>query len=375
MKNPSPDPLAYTRAFSCMECFKCVEDCCPEDLNPLLINEIIKWEYRRNNFNGLSDSIPVENTLATRVLASIQTNPDELEKICSSSQKSTAKMIFFPGCNVYCQPDKLLSSLDILDMLGEDYAFIPGLDFCCGDRFIFSGNIEKADKASNKLISKILSYSPETVVFWCPTCHCRFEKTISNVFHLPFKTISLPRFLADNINRLPMKDSIHATGTIHQACKSVYSGLDLTGVHDLLSQIPCVSFKQMSHSDQDTLCCGSGAVNYFKQSFALIRDNRLTQAKLTGADLLIDECHFCHETFCRQHARFPFTVVNYISLVARAFGIERDDSLAEFIKLDDPEKIMQHASQYIETSPFSKMVIKEVLQQMLGNVDTTSQPL
>lgn len=39
----------FVRAFSCMECFKCAKDFCPEGLNPLLINEIIKWEYRRNH--------------------------------------------------------------------------------------------------------------------------------------------------------------------------------------------------------------------------------------------------------------------------------------------------------------------------------------
>ena len=36
---------AYTKAFSCMECFKCTNGVCPEGLNPMLINELIKQEY------------------------------------------------------------------------------------------------------------------------------------------------------------------------------------------------------------------------------------------------------------------------------------------------------------------------------------------
>jgi len=36
---------AYTKAFFCMECFKCTNGVCPEDLNPMLINELIKQEY------------------------------------------------------------------------------------------------------------------------------------------------------------------------------------------------------------------------------------------------------------------------------------------------------------------------------------------
>ncbi len=37
-----PNQHAYTKAFACMECFKCTTDMCPEDLNPMLVNEFIK---------------------------------------------------------------------------------------------------------------------------------------------------------------------------------------------------------------------------------------------------------------------------------------------------------------------------------------------
>ena len=40
-----PNHQAYTKAFACMECFKCTTDVCPEDLNPMLVNELIKGEY------------------------------------------------------------------------------------------------------------------------------------------------------------------------------------------------------------------------------------------------------------------------------------------------------------------------------------------
>lgn len=40
-----PNQQAYTKAFACMECFKCTADICPEDLNPMLVNELIKGEY------------------------------------------------------------------------------------------------------------------------------------------------------------------------------------------------------------------------------------------------------------------------------------------------------------------------------------------
>ncbi|UCG09617.1 MAG: 4Fe-4S dicluster domain-containing protein, partial [Desulfobacterales bacterium] len=38
----------FRRAFSCMQCFQCVDKCCPEGLDPMTVNEIIKWGYRQN---------------------------------------------------------------------------------------------------------------------------------------------------------------------------------------------------------------------------------------------------------------------------------------------------------------------------------------
>ena len=32
--------------------------------------------------------------------------------------------------------------IDIMDAIGDDYAFLPGLDHCCGDNFMFLGDID-----------------------------------------------------------------------------------------------------------------------------------------------------------------------------------------------------------------------------------------
>ena len=50
LESSIPDEVAYTRAFSCMECFGCIENVCPVDLNPYLTNLILRHEYRQNGF-------------------------------------------------------------------------------------------------------------------------------------------------------------------------------------------------------------------------------------------------------------------------------------------------------------------------------------
>ena len=137
-----PDPMVYTRAFSCMECFKCVFDICPLDLNPMMMNQWVKGEYLRR---GLAKDLYADNgdeKSLQRIIASLQVIGEEYECLTTPSPKADQGVVFFPGCNAYFQPEKLLSALDIMDALEGDYAFLPGLDHCCGDNALFFGRLE-----------------------------------------------------------------------------------------------------------------------------------------------------------------------------------------------------------------------------------------
>ncbi len=78
---------------------------------------------------------------AQRVLASVQVSGSDYNKITTSGNKQSARYVFFAGCNVYFQPEKILNALDIMDAIGDDYTFLPGLDYCCGDSHLFMGGM------------------------------------------------------------------------------------------------------------------------------------------------------------------------------------------------------------------------------------------
>jgi Fe-S oxidoreductase len=348
-----------------MECFKCVDNCCPEGLDPLLVNEIIKWEYRRNHVIETSYVDPKDSAVAQRVLASTQVSPEEYKRIFTATDKGTARYVFFPGCNVYFQPEKVLTALDIMGLITEDYAFVPGLDFCCGEVHLFSGAIERADKTSEELINTLSSYDPDTVILWCPTCHCRFEKTISPAREIPFKIRSFPQFIAENMDKLPLRNHLDRTVTLHEACKSAFTGVDLTGPRDVLKKIPGVRFIEMPRHAKNTVCCGSGAVVFFPKSFEAVRDERLAEAAQTNADSVVDICHFCHQVFAGEEPKYSYTSVNYVTLLAEAIGIQREDKLKKYIQLGDLDRVLEEAKEFVEKSPYSHDTIMEALHKLL----------
>ena len=105
-----PSQNAYTKAFACMECFKCTAEMCPEGLNPMLVNELIKGEYIERGLakKVYADAMASDST--HRVLASVQVSASDYSRITNRSKKQKARYVFFPGCNVYFQPEKILNA-------------------------------------------------------------------------------------------------------------------------------------------------------------------------------------------------------------------------------------------------------------------------
>jgi Fe-S oxidoreductase len=368
LKTGQANQTVFDRAFSCMQCFKCVDKCCPEGLNPLAVNEIIKWEYRRNKIVEMGYGDPKDADSTHRVLAGLQLSAEDYRKLSTASTKDTAKYVFFSGCNVYYQPEKLLNALDIMDLITNDYAFVPGLDFCCGNVHIYCGAIEEAEQSSADLIEKLCAYAPATVVFWCATCLCRFDTTLLKAHTVPFDMMSFPQFLSQHMDSLSFQHKIEETVTLHEACKSAFTGLDLNGAREVLQNLPGVDLIEMPRHGEKTVCCGSGAEAYFPRSFEAVRDDRLAEAKQTGAQVLVDVCHHCHNVFCDHETEYGFKVKNYASLVAEALGIEREDKFKKYKQWGEEARILADIVNNIdvEALPFSQERIIEVLKEALG---------
>jgi len=366
LENGTFNPLTYTKAFACMQCFKCTTDICPQGLNPMLINELIKGDFIRADLADDTFSDSQEPESLQRIIAGVQVSESEYQRITTLSPEQNANYVFFPGCNVYFQPEKILNALDIMDTIGDSYAFLPGLEYCCGDNHLFFGRQKKGSAVASVLIDKILRYNPDTLILWCPTCHCLFSTYILPSMDVPFKVVSFPQYLAKHMGKLTLNGGeTDRRLTLHDPCKSAYTGVDLNGTRDVLSQLPGTELREMEHHSADAVCCGSGAACWFPDSCSQIQVNRLKEAEQTGADLLVTVCHYCNQTFASKAAEFDFEVTNYVNLVAEAMGIYREDKFKKYVQWNDLELILNDIGSNIENLPFEKEKIIEALRSVL----------
>ena len=93
-----------------------------------------------------------------------------------------------------------------------------------------------------------------------------------------------------------------------------------------------------------------------------MRDDRLKEADQTGADLLVTICHYCGQTFGQEEERFNFKVTNYVNMVAKAMGIQRDDTFKKYALWRDLDRILSDTAKYLQESPFEKDKIIEVIK-------------
>jgi Fe-S oxidoreductase len=273
-------------------------------------------------------------------------------------------VVFFPGCNVYFQPEKILSALDVLAALQEDFAFLPGLDHCCGERFFFEGEVASGAHLAKTLVDAVAALRPETLVLWCPTCQCRFARTLSPSLAMPFEVVSFPQYLAANMDRLPLSTAAAGTVTLHEACKSAYTGIGRDGPREVLRRLPGVELVEMAHHGPDTVCCGSGAACWYPESSARMRRDRLEEAAGSGAERLVTVCHYCSQALAADARHYDFEIASYIDLVAAALGRPREDKFQRYMRWGDPERILQDAADNIAGAPFPRKRIVEVLRSI-----------
>ena len=347
------------RITACMKCYGCV-DICPEGLSPLRALEICSSEMADRGLLDFPEWDPKAPDLVHRVLASIQTTADDFKRIFEPSKTTRADTVFFPGCNVYYQPEKLLNCLDIMAMIDPGFVFVPGLDNCCGNCHLTKGRAGRAGDAFRELIKRLTSYQPETVVLWCPTCFCLAETTFGAFTEFPFNIRSMAQYVSENLEKLKILKKLSATVTIHDACKVALTGLDVLGSRKILEAIGA-KIVEMPRSGTEAACCGCAAIATYPNAGRRMLVERIDEAARTGAQIMVTVCHFCNQMLASKQESASFTVESYINLLAGSLGIIREDRFRKYMRWADPERILADAALFVNDSPFSEAMIEKTV--------------
>jgi hypothetical protein len=88
----------------------------------------------------------------------------------------------------------------------------------------------------------------------------------------------------------------------------------------------------------------------------------LDAAKHARIDVLATLYHSCHREICQQESNYPFAVVNYVTLLGEAMGIEYPDLYKRYKLVGDPEAIFNQVQAYVRANHLDPDRVREVLR-------------
>lgn len=321
---------------SCMDCGACDVSCkvCRYNLEPLEHNRELKHDAISKGHvlpeqRALADSYAKEHTMIRGAKNADRTN---WAKEIKWADKPEA--LFFPGCK-YSYDENLWDNakfmVNLIQKSGVALGYLGEKDACCGSRMYQMGFFEEFDFGAKANIDNIQAMGIKTIITPCADCYYALKR-LYVARGLDVEVLHIVEFLDRQITegKLTFTKAVNKVVTYHDPCHlarqgeayEAWNGHEkkiLNQIHtweprrpryngakgiydasrDILAAIPGITLVEMERIKEYAWCCGAGAaVNETNPELSKwTASERVTEAKATGAEVLVTACPWCESNF------------------------------------------------------------------------------
>ncbi|GBE56215.1 succinate dehydrogenase/fumarate reductase iron-sulfur subunit [archaeon BMS3Bbin16] len=289
-------------AFLCYSCGAC-NDSCSEHLRRDLHMAYLRSKGRlpkgfTNLLHWRGRSLgPIDKVLYS--LKRIKDRPvDSIARHLDKTEFKDTDLLFYFACYAYSPSNIPEKTLGIADHLGLDYDVIAGYSHCCGWPHFLAGDFDRAEPLFIDLFNTITNTTAKTVVTGCAECY-KALKFIRDRYAGSFKVLTTTEWITAHQKKLKLTKSTEPI-TFHDSCQ-------LSRLEDK-ADVPralvkkMASLVEMEANRRETRCCGGMRAGHEPERLNILRQNRLTEAKSTGAKMMVTECITCYEKY-HPHAK------------------------------------------------------------------------
>lgn len=226
------------------------------------------------------------------------------ERFANLSRKyfnTDADVIYFVGCtSAYREKELIQSVIPILEKLDIKFTLIED-EVCCGSPLITTGQKKAAKRLAKHNVDIINKMNGKTVIASCAGCLRTLKSQYKKKYNLEInkEIIHFSELLARHLKDLKHIYSDHVKkdeiATYHDPC---HIGRHI-GIYEeprkVLESIPGINLIEMGRIRENAWCCGAGAgvKSGIKDWAVEISEERIKEAKKTGAQYLVSTCPFC----------------------------------------------------------------------------------
>lgn len=354
----------------CMACLSCRPHC-PAGLPTPLLATLLKAEGVQRGMKApaaYDTFFPKNKFFVTDLMLALQLKPQEVPWIETvPPDPPAADTVLFLGCYNHIQADKILTTIDVLKALKLEFVPLVGdpRTYCCGAIFTLVGDTQGAEEKARALMEAVSAFRPQRLLFWCVGCSWWHREVNAHFLgEPPFEVQNVLQYLAGRVGEIEFSRRIDRTVVVHDSCHLGRGIEEYEAPRRILSAIPGVKRVEMEHSREKGLCCGGAARSLYPKETRKLLEQSLSEARSRGADLLATSCGGCYTAFSEMEERSGVEAQNVIALLGQAMGIEHEDRLKKYRSLNDPQKILEAAREFIEASPFTLAEMEQIVPRI-----------
>ncbi|MHA1819503.1 MAG: (Fe-S)-binding protein [Promethearchaeota archaeon] len=306
------------KLFNCLTCGKCEEYCpmaLPEQGEGVLIHEIVQglreYGYKKHL---LDDVLPFYNTHDNmmKFYSKNQSRSDDVEvnKIDYIKNDPGLKISdkgelgFFIGCASLMEDifynynikykDIPRAVISILNEVGIEPVVLEMK--CCGHDNYWMGDMDTAKRLAEYNVRKFKEAGVKKIIVECAEGYQMWKYEYPKLVEdCDFEVQHFTQFILENkimdilIPQLPEKIKV----TYHDPCRLGRLGGVYEPPRDILKGLDGIDLVEMPNNRKDSNCCGISGFLGCNSKTKLIRQDRVEEARNTGAEYLITTCPKC----------------------------------------------------------------------------------
>ncbi len=197
------------------------------------------------------------------------------------------------------------SAISIMKAAGVDTGIMGKEEACCGGRAYEIGYVGEFTKYAEHCLETVSALNVSKVVTSCSDGYSTFKNLYPKInIEMKFEVLHMVEYLDELIKegKIKFTKKVPMKVTYHDPC---HLGRHLRddGVYEppreVIKSIPGIELVEMERNRENAWCCGAGAgVSQANTELALWTANeRLKEAKATGATALVTSCPWCERNF------------------------------------------------------------------------------
>jgi heterodisulfide reductase subunit D len=200
---------------------------------------------------------------------------------------------------------------------------------CCGHDMLWLGEVETFKKLAEHNAAMIKESGVKKIVFSCPEGYRTFKMDYPNVVKLDCEVVHISELLAEKVESGALKfKELKKKVTFQDPCRLGRHMGVFDAPRKVLAAIPGLELIEMPHNREESICCGTSCFTNCDSYSKQIRVDRLSEAKATGAEILVTACPKCQTHFkCamlnKGEVKGPdlqMEVMDLVNIAANAMG-------------------------------------------------------